>query len=162
VMGMLNWSTVRRRVIERDEKTCCRCGYDRSRDIHAAEHVQDIIDDKLGDRPESPPISDPDAMDDYDWDDHRERCESWRERREQLRNRYGDPFEHARDLEVDHITRLADGGHPFDPGNLQTLCSECHEEKTAEENSGARTPSREELNQSLFSYVADGGGSDGE
>jgi len=43
-------------------------------------------------------------------------------------------MEEERNLEVDHITRLADGGHPLDETNLQTLCDECHMEKTAEEN----------------------------
>ncbi|WP_222914410.1 HNH endonuclease signature motif containing protein [Natrinema sp. SYSU A 869] len=38
-------------------------------------------------------------------------------------------------MEVDHIERIADGGHPLGESNLQTLCSECHAEKTADENS---------------------------
>ncbi|ELY72356.1 hypothetical protein C488_15137 [Natrinema pellirubrum DSM 15624] len=37
--------------------------------------------------------------------------------------------------EVDHIERIADGGHPLDESNLQTLCADCHEDKTADENS---------------------------
>lgn len=40
-----------------------------------------------------------------------------------------------RTLEVDHIHRLADGGHPLDESNLQTLCEDCHTQKTAKENS---------------------------
>lgn len=32
-------------------------------------------------------------------------------------------------LEVDHITPISKGGHPFDPKNLQTLCEDCHQEK---------------------------------
>jgi len=35
---------------------------------------------------------------------------------------------------VDHIQRIADGGHEFDESNLQTLCKHCHQEKTAAEN----------------------------
>ncbi len=39
-------------------------------------------------------------------------------------------------MEVDHIQRIADGGHPFEESNLQTLCEDCHEAKTTNENSG--------------------------
>ncbi|WP_233866690.1 HNH endonuclease [Paraburkholderia adhaesiva] len=35
--------------------------------------------------------------------------------------------------EVDHIVRVADGGTD-DPSNLQSLCHECHADKTAREN----------------------------
>lgn len=63
-------------------------------------------------------------------------------------------------LEVDHITPISEGGHPFDPGNLQTLCVDCHQEKTAEENT--QTPSRQELNESLFDYLSNGGESGAE
>ena len=38
--------------------------------------------------------------------------------------------------EVDHITRLQDGGTDA-PGNLQSLCHDCHAIKTAEENGSA-------------------------
>lgn len=34
-------------------------------------------------------------------------------------------------LQVDHITEIADGGAPYDHSNLQTLCEDCHKEKTA-------------------------------
>jgi len=38
-------------------------------------------------------------------------------------------------LEVDHITPISKGGHPFDPRNLQTLCQPCHGAKgTSEED----------------------------
>ena len=42
--------------------------------------------------------------------------------------------------EVDHIKRIEDGGDPWAPSNLQTLCSGCHSAKTAIENRG-RPPS---------------------
>lgn len=32
-------------------------------------------------------------------------------------------------IEVDHITPISHGGHPFDPRNLQTLCQPCHAQK---------------------------------
>lgn len=37
-------------------------------------------------------------------------------------------------LEVDHKVRLTDGGAEFDPANLQTLCRQCHIDKTRAEN----------------------------
>lgn len=43
-----------------------------------------------------------------------------------------------RDLHVDHIEPLAEGGHPFDEENLQTLCEACHHQKTAEQNRTTR------------------------
>lgn len=35
------------------------------------------------------------------------------------------------DLEVHHITALSDGGAPYDPANLATLCANCHRKQTA-------------------------------
>jgi 5-methylcytosine-specific restriction endonuclease McrA len=157
VMGMLNWSSIRRRVIERDNETCQRCGYDQSKRRRARNHISARIDKLAGDRPDSPPLTDRDALDDFDWNAHHERMEEWRDRRDELKERYGDPMEQGRALEVDHIMPIADGGHPFDPGNLQTLCEKCHKAKTADENSsrsGIDTPTREDLNESLFEYVS--------
>ena len=37
-------------------------------------------------------------------------------------------------LEVDHVEALEDGGDPWVPDNLQTLCRRCHIAKTAAEN----------------------------
>jgi len=154
VMGMLNWSSVRRRVIDRDDETCQSCGYDHGRERRARRHIRARIDELAGDRPESSGLGEIGYMDDYDWDLHQDRVDKWQERKDQLTEAYGDPDDRARELEVDHIKRVADDGHPFDPANLQTLCSECHAEKTAEENSGRRTPGREELNESLFEYAS--------
>lgn len=36
--------------------------------------------------------------------------------------------------EVDHMQPIAAGGAVLDPANLQTLCRNCHIEKTTEEN----------------------------
>lgn len=154
VMGMLNWTSVRRQIINRDDETCQNCGFDKGLERLGGHHIRDIIDERAGDRPESPGLGELDNRDDFDWDDYHDRVDAWQERREELKERYGDPYEHTRNLEVDHITRIADGGHPFDPGNLQTLCSECHQDKTSRENSEHnRTPSRGELSESLFNYV---------
>ena len=34
---------------------------------------------------------------------------------------------------VDHVHELLDGADPFDPDNLQSLCTECHNRKTGDE-----------------------------
>ena len=39
-------------------------------------------------------------------------------------------------LEVDHVTPLDHGGAALDPNNLQTLCRDCHIEKTYREAGG--------------------------
>ena len=39
-------------------------------------------------------------------------------------------------LEVDHIVPVYRGGAAYDPANLQTLCRDCHIEKTRRENRG--------------------------
>lgn len=56
-------------------------------------------------------------------------------------------------LEVDHITRLADDGHPFDESNLQTLCERCHREKTAAENSDTAGGSNAAASARLEEYL---------
>ena len=33
---------------------------------------------------------------------------------------------------VDHIIEIKDGGSPYDPENLQSLCARCHAKKTAD------------------------------
>ena len=157
VMGMLNWSSVRRTVLERDEHTCQCCGFEYELERKARDHIRHIIDERAGERPEAPAMSELAEMDDdeFDPDDHYKRVRQWRSRRDELKDRYGDPYEHEVGLEVDHITPISEGGHPFDPGNLQTLCEDCHQEKTAAEASErAETPTRSELNESLFAFVS--------
>ena len=51
---------------------------------------------------------------------------------------------YAGKLEVDHVVALADGGDPWAPDNLQTLCRPCHIKKTAAENR-ARRPVPQEV-----------------
>lgn len=153
-MGMLNWNSVRRQVIDRDDEMCQNCGFDMERERVARGHIRDIIEEKAGDPPEHPPLTEIDG--DHDWDDYHEQRETWRARRNELKEKYGDPWDRGGSLEVDHITPVSEGGHPFDPANLQTLCSDCHQNKTSRENSkrsDRRTPSRGELSESLFEYV---------
>ena len=58
-------------------------------------------------------------------------------------------------LECDHIVPIANGGHPFAPTNLQTLCSECHDEKGLSstdfrDDDFQEAPSRAQFGQSLL------------
>lgn len=159
VMGMLNWSSVRRQIIDRDDETCEHCGFDYSKECLARDHIRDTIEERAGERPESPGLSELDEMDEYGWDDYHDRVDAWSDRRDELKERYGDPYERDRGLEVDHITPISEGGHPFDPANLQTLCEECHQEKTAAEateRAEQRATSRPEIEANLFDYVSGG------
>lgn len=38
-------------------------------------------------------------------------------------------------VEVDHKIPLEQGGAPYDPSNLQSICKRCHGAKTGKENS---------------------------
>lgn len=38
--------------------------------------------------------------------------------------------------QVDHITPVESGGHPFDKDNLQSLCQSCHSSKSAAADGG--------------------------
>ena len=158
VMGMLNWSSIRRRILDRDDETCQSCGWDRGIRQRARDHVRGLIEETAGERPKGPSALALGQDDDVDWDARREQSREWRQRRDAAKEKYGDPDRgFGRSLEVDHITPIADGGHPFDPGNLQTLCSECHTDKTAAENSErAQTPSRGDLSQELTEFVTEG------
>jgi len=158
VMRMLNWSSVRRQIIKRDDETCQECGFDYAKEKQTRKRIRALIKEKAGDRPEGPSALDIGERDeDFDWDSHYEEVREWNERRDELKERYGDPYEHETSLHVDHITPVSEGGHPFDPGNLQTLCEDCHQEKTAREAAErAQTPSASELNKSILQYVTDG------
>lgn len=156
VMMLLNWSSVRRRIIERDDDTCQSCGFDYSKERRARDHIRARIDEQLGDRPEHPGIEATVEDDrDFDWDEYFERVKAWQDRREELQEKYGDPHECETTLEVDHIKPLSEGGHPFDPANLQTLCTKCHQQKSSREAAErSETPSASDLNKSLFEYVS--------
>lgn len=41
-------------------------------------------------------------------------------------------------LEVHHRQRVADGGAPFDPANLETVCWHCHIEEHKADQAGPR------------------------
>ena len=119
VQKMFIWDTVREKILERDDHTCQACGVSYDRWERAHWQIREIIDERT---------------DHYDRQDETE-YQQWHNHREDLQAAYDVPHPNGK-FEVDHITRIADGGHPFDESNLRTLCEDCHAEKTAEENSG--------------------------
>lgn len=167
VMSMLNWNSVRRRIVKRDDKTCQGCGFKQDWIDRGHEHLRSIVEAKCSERPETPSIEEYAEISDDEARAHRERFQNWKEECEEIAREYlGYPWYpggiiHGPDsrLEVDHITPISEGGHPFDPANLRTLCVGCHKEKTAQEATeragGRPTPERV-----LADYVADGGSDD--
>lgn len=167
VMGMLNWGSVRRRIVERDDHQCVRCGFDRRWITRGRREIKSMIREQLPDRPKAPPlerVGDGDVTDE-EWEDYWDRQDAWRDEQDALHERFGNPFEIGKDyptLEVDHIQPISEGGHPFDPANLQTLCTDCHNEKSAEEaarRAEQRVTSRPEIEAELADFVTSGGDS---
>jgi len=74
VMGLLNWSSIRRRIIDRDDESCLACGWDRGIRRRAREHIRGLIDEAAGQKPESPGAREIGAGEDVDW-------QQWRQRR---------------------------------------------------------------------------------
>lgn len=105
VQRMFLWDTVRDRVLGRDDYTCRKCGLSKERWWRAYWQIREMVDDYVG--------VDGTLLDESS-----------------LIESPADGGFH-----VDHIERIADGGHPLDETNLQTLCKHCHREKTAAENS---------------------------
>lgn len=61
--------------------------------------------------------------------------QAWRSLRARIRRDRGGRCEACgadRDLVVDHIVELVDGGAPYDPTNLMLVCARCHATKTAQ------------------------------
>lgn len=167
VMGMLNWSSVRRRIIERDGETCQMCGFNASWLDAGDRHIRAIVDSKLPERPVYPTLEEIGAGEvrDEKVKEYFDKTDEWTAKRDELTERYGDWRTRHHHLEVDHIQPISKGGHPFDPANLRTLCSDCHKEKTAEDMAtrrNASATSRPEIEATLAEYVADGGDADGE
>lgn len=165
VMQLLNWNSVRRRIIDRDDATCQVCGFRQDWLNRGYDHLRRICEERIPDRPEGTPLTEYHELSEEEHRREREALQEWREQRNAVieevyglewENRIQWPAPETR-LEVDHITPISEGGHPFDPGNLVTLCEDCHQEKTAAEASArAKTPSANELNESIFEYVEGG------
>jgi len=153
-MTLLNFNGVKRLVKKRDGYQCVECGFDFEKERKASHHIRHRIEKQLSEVPDGPSLTD--NMDEFDMESHLEQVEKRDQRKMELQERYGDPHQYAKGLEVDHITPISEGGHPFDPGNLQTLCTACHQDKTAREASERaeqRTPSKGELSETIFEYV---------
>jgi len=101
---MFVWDCVREAVLERDDYTCQQCGLSKEQAERAYWQTHDLAKERS------------DSTDEF-----------WRRWRA-----YG--VTEFQIFEVDHIERVADGGHPFEESNLQTLCEHCHRDKTAAEN----------------------------
>ena len=136
VQKMFLWDTIREQVLERDEYTCQECGLSRERWVRAYRQVNEIVKEFIA------PLRDVDSPD--------RDVDRWRRAKDELWARYALDHPASGGFEVDHINRIADGGHPFDEQNLQTLCKYCHREKTAEENAGSQ-PQRPDI--TLADYV---------
>lgn len=52
--------------------------------------------------------------------------------------------------DLEHRVAIADGGDPFDPANLQSMCSWCHKKKTAREAAERARRRRAEKQPELF------------
>lgn len=162
VMDLLNEDTVRERVLERDEYTCQRPGCNHDRHRRAADHIETLIIEHAGLKPEEPDalLESFSDLEPAEYERRRTALNSWRQARREAVDRYGDPEEIRRGVEVDHIVPVADGGHPFDPANIWTLCTDCHAEKTGAEAKARQsedTPGREELVDRLFGEIPERG-----
>lgn len=110
------WPVVREQVLERDDYTCQECGLSKGRWWRAYHQVSERVDER------NP----------YD---ARENYNEWYDEDQRLTDRYDVESPSGGGFHVDHIERIADGGHKYDETNLRTLCKFCHHKKTAEENS---------------------------
>lgn len=130
VQRMFIWDHVREQVLERDDYTCQECGLSKDRWWRAYHQVQELIKEQV------PHPRDSEA--EISWDE-------WRTRISDLEDVYDVEAPSGGGFHTDHIQRLADGGHPLDESNLQTLCKFCHTEKTAEENRKESAEQRPEI-----------------
>lgn len=167
VMQLLNWSSVRRRILKRDGMVCQECGFDFTWFERGERHLWQMIEDEIGEAPKGPSALalGNDEVPDDELERYRERWREWAEKRDEFKERYNyhapRPDRYPNRPEVDHIEPVSRGGHPFDPANLRTLCSDCHAEKTAEENTGRERPNQMERPEaSLIEFIAPGGDPD--
>lgn len=164
VMQLLNWDSVRRRILKRDDQVCQECGFDFKWYEKGRRHIRQRIKEEIGEPPKSPSIL---AIGNGDVSDeelrqHREQWSEWAQKRDELQEQYnyiaGTPDRHPDHPEVDHITPVSRGGHPFDPRNLITLCNECHKKKTAKDGSLTSKPNQMERPETdLTEFILSGG-----
>lgn len=168
VMSMLNWGSVRRRILDRDDGTCQKCGFKQEWIDRGHDHLKKIVESKCPERPESPALGEYAELSEKETRRHRERFREWCDECEEIARSYLGYGWHPGGLdrgpdskvEVDHITPISEGGHPFDPANLWTLCENCHKEKTAREateRAEARQMERPGIEAELADFVLGGG-----
>lgn len=116
VQRMFIWDEIREKILTRDGHTCQRCGVSKDHYWLAKRHIRDRIHELTA------PL------------ENRETIARVHQAREAFRDRYNLREIGDVEFQVDHIQPISKGGHPFDEANLQTLCRECHVEKTAQEN----------------------------
>lgn len=117
LQSMFLWTSVRDRVLERDNYTCQNCGLTKERAYRAYHQTMELAFEE----------------------EENTNARTWASIWDQYGSPSHDPFE------VDHIERIADGGHAFSESNLQTLCEDCHEAKTAKENREESIEQRPEI-----------------
>ena len=65
-----------------------------------------------------------------------------------------------RELHIDHIRPIADGGAVYDEGNLQVLCIQCHGRKTAGERGWGPISKADPVNSTVTFSFDQGGTQD--
>lgn len=150
VQRMFVWDCVREAVLERDDYTYRECGLLNKRWSRAYWQVRERIDELAA--PAHPRTSSHPAAS-YD---------RWRRVRREFEARYAVRSPTSGGFHADHIERVADGSHPFDETNLQTLCKFCHREKTAAENRTGERTIDERPEVGLGTYMDDGATDGGE
>ena len=163
LMNFLNWASVKRRILDRDDRTCQECGFKQDWIDDGHDHMADIVMDQIPERPPSVSMLrlGSGEVSEEEVQKNQKQHDEWYQQRAKLIERYyrvdSDglrlPSPEFR-LEVDHIVPVADGGHPFAPNNLQTLCEECHKNKTSSENSARKgRKGRPDVERELAEFV---------
>ena len=150
VQRMFVWDCVREAVLERDDYTCRECGLSKDQWARAYRQVRERIDELAA--PAHPQRADHPAAS-YD---------RWRRVQREFEARYDVDSPYSGGFHVDHIERVADGGHPFDETNLQTLCKFCHRTKTGAENQTGEPTIDERPEVGLDAYMDDAATDGGE
>jgi len=138
VQEMFLWDKIREQVKDRDDHTCQMCGESLEMRKRTYWQISERVDEL---RRQAHPKKSDNAGASMD---------RWRRAGHELRGRYGRAGFTNGWLHVDHITPVSKGGHPFDESNLQTLCRDCHEQKTAEEHSRSEPEQRPEITLSDY------------
>src|SRR3990167_1549346 len=138
------WVTLRENAMKRDSYTCQKCGVNSTlaeakHQKYKDENIRNFIEKE---RKEFEVFRDKELnklSEEYE-KDYNEimndiaffRRDKW-ELSKQFEKQYPDVFSHdyiSPSFEVDHIKAIMNGGDMWDINNLQTLCKDCHKQKT--------------------------------